>query len=83
MPADGILTGGVCELILLPLDPVLQGLSLATRLLDASLHCLWRHIIWPACVHRRMIAPWWRVVKGGGGFEMQTTAHEANAAVVV
>lgn len=38
-------TGSVCELILLPLDSVLQRLGLAARLLDARLHGLRRHVI--------------------------------------
>jgi len=50
-----LLTGGVCELILLPLDPVLQRLSLATRLLNARLHRLGRYIIRSLRVHRRTI----------------------------
>lgn len=37
--------GSVCELILLPLDSVLQRLGLAARLLDARLHGLRRHVI--------------------------------------
>lgn len=37
-------TGGVGELILLSLDPVLESLCFATRLLNARLHCLRRHL---------------------------------------
>ena len=37
-------TCGVGQLVLLPLDPVLQCLCLSTLLLDARLHRLRRHI---------------------------------------
>ena len=48
-------TCGIGELILLPLDLVLQRLSLAPRLLDASLHGLRRDLARPAVrVHLRV-----------------------------
>lgn len=43
--------GGVGQLVLFPLDPVLQRLSLAPRLLNARLHSLRRHISRPLRVH--------------------------------
>ena len=47
------LTRRVGELVLLPLDPVLQRLGLAARLLNACLHRLRRHFARPALrVHR-------------------------------
>ena len=45
------LTRRVRELLLLPLDPVLERLSLATCLLDACLHRLGRHVARPAWIH--------------------------------
>lgn len=46
-----MLTSGVGQFILLSLDPILQVLSLASRLLDARLHGLGRHIVRPLRVH--------------------------------
>lgn len=45
------LTRCVGELLLLPLDPVLERLRFATCLLDAGLHRLWRHVARPAWIH--------------------------------
>lgn len=47
----GQLTRSVCKLLLFPLDPVLERLSLATCLLDASLHRFGRHVARPAGIH--------------------------------
>jgi len=45
------LTCCIGELLLFPLDPVLERLSLATRLLDAGLHRLRRNVARPAWIH--------------------------------
>lgn len=59
-------TCGIGQLILLPLDPILESLGLATRLLDARLHRLGRHIV-GLRIH-------------GGGFEREQAKKGSRAA---
>lgn len=68
------LTRGIGELVLLPLDTVLQAFCFAARLLDARLHCLGRDVVRSLRVHR------WRrlAAKGGRGERRGGHSRDSN-----